>query len=162
METKNLNDTELILLYSASIKELRRRNIIRTKNVLGELGEYLAIHYYNKTPKMPKLQAAPIGTKNVDAISRNGERYSIKSCSAATTGVFYGLQPKNSILPDKQQFEYVIICKFDDDCQLQAIYEIDWDTFLKHKNWHATMQAWNIRLTKELISDSKIIYQKED
>ena len=158
MNLKQLKDDELIHLYSDSIKELKARSIIRTKNVLGELGEYLAINYYNKTPGLPKLQTAPIGTQNVDAISRNGERYSIKSCTTNTTGVFYGLQPKGSVLPDKQAFEYVIICHFDDDYQLQAIYEITWDVFLKHKHWHSRMTAWNLVISKDLIKDSKKIY----
>ena len=35
---------------------------------------------------------APVGTENIDAISRKGDRYSIKSTSSNTTGVFYGLE----------------------------------------------------------------------
>lgn len=45
---------------------------------------------------MPNLQAAPAGTQNIDAISRNGERYSVKSSSGNLTGVFYGLNDPNS------------------------------------------------------------------
>lgn len=42
----NLNkikDDGLVKLYSALIKELKDRKIIRTKNIIGDLGEYLAI-----------------------------------------------------------------------------------------------------------------------
>lgn len=160
MNFENLKDEEVIHTYSESIKELKKRNIIRTKNVLGELGEYLAISYYNKTSGLPKLQTAPIGTQNVDAMSRNGERYSIKSCTTNTTGVFYGLQPKGSIIPDKQAFEYVLICQFDDECELQQILELDWNAFLKHKHWHSRMTAWNLTITKDLIADARIIFKK--
>ena len=38
-----LNGKNLISLYSQIIAELRNRNIIRTGNVTGELGEYLSI-----------------------------------------------------------------------------------------------------------------------
>lgn len=160
MDLKALKDEEVIRLYSESIKELKKRNIIRTKNVLGELGEYLAINFYNSHPGLPKLQTAPVGTQNVDAMSRNGERYSIKSCTTNTIGVFYGLQQKGSIIPDKQAFEYVIICQFDDDCELQRILELPWDKFLIHKHWHSRMTAWNLTITKKMIADCKIIYQK--
>ena len=34
---------EIIQLYSMAITELKRRKVIRTNNVVGELGEYLAI-----------------------------------------------------------------------------------------------------------------------
>lgn len=40
---------EIIRLYSMAIKGLKKREIIRTNNVVGELGEYLAIEHYNKT-----------------------------------------------------------------------------------------------------------------
>ena len=112
MDISKFKDEELIQLYSKTIKELKSRNIIRTKNVLGDLAEFLTIQYYCKTAGLPNLQVAPIGTQNIDAISRNGDRYSIKATSNNTTGVFYGLQPKDSLEADKQKFEYIIICKF--------------------------------------------------
>ena len=78
MEDLSQKSTEAIIrLYSMAIKELRKREIIRTNNVVGELGEYLAIEYYNKTSKLPNLAPAPVGTENIDAISRKGDRYSI-------------------------------------------------------------------------------------
>lgn len=96
MENLQEKDTkEIIHLYSMSIKELKRRKVIRTNNVVGELGEYLAIEIYNNTPGLPNLAPAPVGTENIDAISRKGDRYSIKSTSNATTGVFYGLEEPN-------------------------------------------------------------------
>ena len=38
-----LNNDQLISLYSIWMKELKDRNIIRTNNVVGDLGEYIAI-----------------------------------------------------------------------------------------------------------------------
>ena len=75
----DFNDEELISVYAEWIKELKIRNIIRTSNIVGEIGEYLAINYYNKTAGLPKLVPAAISTKSVDAISSNGERYTIKT-----------------------------------------------------------------------------------
>lgn len=161
MEDIQKKDTkEIIHLYSTAIKELKRRKVIRTKNVLGELGEYLAIEIYNNTPGMPNLSPAPIGTENIDAISRKGDRYSIKSTSNSTTSVFYGLEKPDSNVPDDRKFEYVILCKFDNDYELQTVLEMDWDTFLKNKRWHSRMQAWNLSLTKKLYQQCKVIYEK--
>lgn len=161
MDISSVSDEKLISLYSEIIKELKIRKIIRTENVLGDLAEFLAIKIYCDTAGLPNLQAAPVGTQNIDAISRAGERYSIKATTGSVTGVFTGLQPKGSSEPDKQKFEYVVICKFDDDCKLKAIYELDWGMFIKHKKWHSTMKAWNLSLSKELISNSKTIYLAE-
>lgn len=50
-----MTDKELIETYSAIIKSLKERRIIRTKNLLGDLAEYLAIDFYSNTPGLPKL-----------------------------------------------------------------------------------------------------------
>ena len=155
IDLENMPAEDIIELYSSSIKELKKRGIIRTKNVIGELGEYLSIQYYNNTPGLPNLQAAPIGTQNIDAISINGERYSIKSTSTNLTGVFYGLEPKDSERENQQKFEFVIICRFDEDYQLKEILEINWDTFLENKKWHSRMNAWNLSLTKNYMNNAK-------
>ena len=117
------------------------------------------MQHYCKTAGLPNLQMAPTGTQNIDAISRNGDRYSIKATSNNTTGVFYGLQPKGSMEVDKQKFEYVIICKFDEELHLKAIYQMGWDIFIKHKKWHSRMKAWNLSLSKETINDCDVIYK---
>lgn len=62
MEIEQLSTKEVIKLYSASIKELKRRKIIRINNVIGDMGEYLAIAYYNNTPGLPNLTPASVGT----------------------------------------------------------------------------------------------------
>lgn len=156
---EELTTDELIDLYPRILKELNKRDVIRTKNIVGEIGEYLAIKYYCSHSDLPKLQAAPIGTQNIDAISKNGERYSIKSTSNNTTGVFFGLNPPKSNEVDDRKFEYVIICVFDDTYCLKSIYELSWNTFLKHKKWHKRMNAWYLLVTKSLKQDCKVIYE---
>ena len=158
---KDLKTEQLIELYPSILQELKNRHIIRTKNIIGDLGEYLAINYYCSHPNLPKLQAAPIGTQNIDAISKKGERYSIKSTSGTTTGVFFGLNPIDVAITDEKKFEYVIICSFDKMYCLKAIYELSWEHFIKHKKWHKRMNAWYLGITKELKSDCKIIFGAE-
>lgn len=43
MDLTALETTEIISLYGSVIKELKARGAIRTNNLLGDLGEYLAI-----------------------------------------------------------------------------------------------------------------------
>ena len=161
LDLSKYTEEELVDLYSRVIKELKVKKIIRTKNVLGDLGEYLTINYYCKNTKLPNLSAAPVGTENIDAIDRKGCRYSIKSSSNNQTGVFFGLNDKDSCIPDEPRFEYVVICHFNDDYCMKAIYQMDWKTFVKHKKWHSRMKAWNLQITKELIDDCNIIYKKD-
>lgn len=162
MDNANLTNEELIMLYSDAITELKRRNIIRSANVVGDLGEYMAIQYYCDTKGLPKLQAAPTGTKNIDALSVNGERYSIKTTTGHVTGVFYGLNPPDTTEPDVQKFEYVIVVMLDETLSLRRINELTWEQFLQHKRWHSRMRAWNLSVTQNLLSNSKTIYSKDN
>jgi hypothetical protein len=160
MNLEKLDTTELINVYSKIISLLKVRGVIRTKNLIGDLGEFLAIEYFNNNPKLSNLQEAPAGTQNIDAISRDGERYSVKSTSNKTTGVFHGLETNNSTKSDKQKFEYLLIMKFNNNYEVEKIIQLNWSLFLKHKKWHRTMQAWNITITKSLLNEAKILFNK--
>lgn len=157
MELSGLNIIELISLYGQTIKEMKSRGILRTKNVVGELGAYYVYDIYNRSSELPTLTSLPIGTKNVNAISQNGQRYCIKSMSGNVSGAFYGLEPRNSSRQDSPLFEFLILCKLSEAYELENIYEMTWDSFQKHKKWNARMNAWNITLTKTVISDCKCV-----
>jgi hypothetical protein len=155
----DLKDAEVWDIYALSINELTKRSLIRTRNIVGERGEFLAIEAYNNTPNLPGLQAAPEGTQNVDAISRKGERYSIKTITepGKTTGVFYGFGNLEDKSVSNQKFEFVIIVVIGKDLQLKNMYEITWKQFLEHRRWHSTMRAWNLSLSKKLIAEINCI-----
>jgi hypothetical protein len=153
-----LETIDLIKIYSQIINELKHRKVIRTKNLIGEMGEYLVIDHYNKNAGLPKLTIAAPGTKSIDAVGQNGKRYSIKSTSSKSTSVFYGLNAPNSIEPEKQLFEYVILAVFNEDFALSSIVELNWEQFLRHKKWHSTMNGWKLTITRKLMAEGKIIH----
>lgn len=159
VNTDELNNEELWLGYADIQQELKKRNLVRTNNIVGERGEFLAIETYKSISGLPNLQAAPEGTQNVDALSRKGERYSIKTISEPgnTTGVFYGISEKDDEKTPDKKFEYVIIVQIFKDYKPKRILELTWDQFLKFKKWHSTMRAWNLSVTKALLSEVKVI-----
>mgnify|MGYP003984622857 FL=1 len=154
-----LTDSDLVSSYGEVVKQLKSRGIITNKNITGELGEYLVINHYCETPNLTKLQRAPTGTKNVDALSTQGDRYSIKTITSKTTGSFYDLGPKGSSEKDKQVFEYLIIAILDENFALDTILELNWEDFIRHKSWNSRMKNWNVVVTKKLISVVKIVVQ---
>ena len=158
MNFNELSNGELINFYGEWIKELKKRNIIRTKNVVGDIGEFLAINYYNTHSGLPKLQLAMTSSANIDAVSQNGKRYSIKTITNKTTGVFYGFNAPDSLETQEIHFEYVIVVILNNDYSLKQILEIDYQTFLELKKWHRHMSAWNLRITKQFMEKAKIIY----
>ena len=160
----DLDDEDVWKLYSLSIKELKKRELIRTKNIVGERGEYLAIQLYNSQKSEPKLQRAPSTTKNVDALSTKGDRYSIKTVTTPRkiTGAFWGLNPPGSKEKDRRTFEFLIIVVLGDELELQKILEVPWELFLRHKRWSKRMKTWRISLTRELESKCKLVFRRNE
>ena len=158
MDFSALSDTDLVYSYGHLLAELRRRSIIRSKNVVGDLGEYLAINMYNHTQGMPKLQAAPTGTKNVDALSRDGDRYSIKSTTTKATGVFWGLPSPDSNETPEQKFEYLVIVMLGETYELRRVNQLSWGDFLRFKSWDSRQRAWRVSITNELLSNTTTVF----
>ena len=102
-------DEELWNYYGTVEVELRKRGRL-SGNVTGDRGEALALKFYNSTPNEPKLQLAPPGTKYIDAISREGKRYAIKSVKTSTTstGTFQADDFK------EQRFDFLIVVRMDE------------------------------------------------
>ncbi len=157
----NINNEDLWLLYADTIQELKNRGLVRTSNIVGERGEFLTIETYNSISGLPNLQAAPEGTQNVDALSRKGERYSIKTITepGTTTGVFYGIGERDDQNVPEKKFEYVVIVQLSKNYRPKRILELTWEQFLKHKKWHSTMRSWNLSVTRALLNDAKIVFE---
>lgn len=158
---QNMENLELINTYGYLIEELKIRNIIRTNNLVGDLGEHFAISHYNKTPELPNLRAVRIGEKGVDAENMDNERYSIKATTTKTTGVFNGLNDLDSELPQEQKFEYVVIVLLNMNLSIKAIYELSWDSFLSLKKWNKSKKTWYLTVTYNLRRKAKILYETE-
>ena len=170
MNLKDLSTEELLKLISPSSaprQELKNRGVLRTGNVVGEIGEYYTKKFFQKvdnkiyetTKKLPNLTLGEPGTKNVDALSRDGKIYSIKCISAKnkTTGSFWN--PEN-IKKNIKTFDYLIILMLDDEYSVDKVLELNWDDFFQYKKFNKTMNNYQISVTNEIINKFKIIYKK--
>jgi hypothetical protein len=154
MDSEAIN---LIENISTSIKKLREKNIIRTNNLLGDLGEFLAVEYYNNHGDLPNLTLMANSNKHYDAESESKVKFSIKTTTGNGTGVIYGLEPKDSGKESTKIFDFLVVVKMNNDFTINTICEIPWLVFLEHKKWHKTMGAWNIQLTKKVIESSRVL-----
>jgi hypothetical protein len=137
MDLTNLTELDLLLLKAAVDRELKGRGL---PSDLGSIGEALAVRFFNETPGLPNLQLAPRGTKNVDAISRSGERYSIKSLKdARKTGTIYASADESHPL-----FEFMLIVLVSDRYELEQIYRLSWTQFVELRKWDKRMSAWYV------------------
>ena len=154
MNLEDLENDELISLYPKLLKQLKRREIIRTNNLIGELGEFIAASEYKKNSQLPQLQLNLKSTKNVDAISIKGERYAIKSTSGKGTGVFASLPNEDDGIV---HFEYLILVIFNKDYTLKEIYELTWKDFLRFRKMKPPENKWNLPITNEMKENVKQI-----
>lgn len=149
-----IDSTGLFRLRAAVEKELRRRGLAVT---VGDAAEVQAISFYNSTPGLPNLSPADTGTKNVDALSRLGERYSIKGVlRSRKTGTVYPDQD-----PDRQLFEYLLVVMLDEDWGLKGIYEFSWDAFLRARSWDRRMNAWYLGTGTRKLATARIVFLDE-
>lgn len=141
-----LADLELLRLRARVAAELKRRGL--ASNV-GQVAESLALSFFNGTPGRPNLQPAPTGTQNVDALSRRGDRYSIKGVlDGRKTGTVYPDREDR----DKQLFEYLLIVRIDPEWRLICIHEFDWKTFCEVRSWDTRMNAWYVGLAAKTLA----------
>ena len=147
MNLDKLNEDELIDLYPKLLDQLKIRGIIRTKNIIGEFGEYFARREYKNNPKLPELQLNLSSTKNIDATSIKGERYAIKSTSTKITGVFPSIPTEDDGIV---YFEYLILVIFNKDYSLSEIYELTWKQFLRFRKMKPPENKFNVSITNEL------------
>lgn len=149
-----LIDAELIALRDLVEAELNKRGI--SFNV-GLIGEQLVINHFNSTPGLPNLLQAPTGAKNVDALSREGDRYFIKT--------FLKARKNGTIYPDggnseKQLFEYLVVAQLNTEYQLNALYRYNWGNFLKVRAWDKRMNACYVPLSRGKLKEAEVVYQK--
>jgi hypothetical protein len=151
-----LPDEELVSMRVNLRAEMRKRGIADS---VGAVGEQLAIEHFRKTSGLPKLQLAPRGTKNVDALSRNGDRFSIKTvCEGSKTGTIYPEADDRQ----KQLFEHILIVKLAEDWTLEAIYQLSWDNFVKARSWDKRMNAWYVAFNKRALAVGTPIFTTRD
>ncbi len=150
-----LTDDTLLRLRALLEVEMRRRGLAFS---VGDIGERLVLEHFNKTSGLPVLLLAPRGTKNVDALSRNGERYSIKTIwKAKKTGTVY----PDSKDANKQLFEFLLVCRLSDDFSLRSIHQFTWDEFLKLRSWDRRMSAWYVACSERNLRREHAIYSRE-
>lgn len=149
---QNMTDQQLLVLRASLDVEMRRRKIAFS---VGEVGELLAVAHFKATAGLPNLQKAPTGTKNVDALSRNGDRYSIKTiCKGKKTGTVY----PDSDNPDKQLFEHLLIVHLTDSWSLKSIHQLSWNTFCGIRSWDKRMNAWYVAISSRTLTSATTIF----
>ncbi len=61
---------------------------------------------------------------------------------------------------NEKKFDYLLLVILDNAYSLDMILELTWDDFFKHKRYNKRMNNYNISITKRLIGDVKVVYER--
>ena len=153
MNLSQLTDRELINLYPALLDELKAREIVKTKNLVGEIGEHLLLERFANDPEKPTLARAPNSTRVVTAINKsNGDRYAVKVTTRSASGVFHSIDLNSK----EQEFEYLVIVVMTNSLELKLVFELTWIQFIKYRRIKKPELKWYVPLSQTLRSDSAV------
>ena len=155
----SISDAELISGFATLMAAMRTRGIIRTKNVVGELGEWYAKHIYSTYGPRGPIFLLEKNKKDVDAKDASGAIYSIKaaSLSSSRTSAFHFSKDH---VASYRIFDYLVFVRVDDSLQLQCVYEFSWDKFWSLKRWNVRQKAWFLPLTKLVFESGFRVFPK--
>jgi len=147
-----LDSRELLKIRIGVEAEMARRGDAFS---VGDIGEALAIAHFRSTPGLPTLQPSPIGTKNVDCLSRDGDRYSIKTLwKANKTGTVYPDTDEKT----KRLFEFLLVVRLTDQLALHSIVRFSWNQFLAARKWDRRMSAWYLTCSNATFGQGEILF----
>lgn len=146
-----LSNEELIAAYGDMIALFKERKIIRTKNIVGDIGEFLTVAYYNSHATLPRLTPTPANTTNFDATDDEGNRYSIKSTTVNRTGAFHFDEDIGSDPAKSGHFDFALVTILSDSYRIKTIKCFTWQQFLVGKKWSKKQKAWFLPLTKNIV-----------
>ena len=153
-DLREIDNYELVGLYPKLLKELKARKIIKTRNLVGELGKYIIEQTFRNDPELPNLFAADNSQKNFSFTSSLGDRFNVKTTSGNNTGVFHSVPLDSS---PKPSFEFLVILKFSKEYEPLSILLCKWTDFLIFRQIKRPEGKWYVQLSPEFVRAAKQI-----
>ena len=152
MDLSNIDDDELVGIYPRLLKELKKREIIRTNNLVGELGKFIVMQSFKKSPELPTLFPAANSQKNFSFLDENGARYNVKATSGNNTGVFHSVPLSDEA---EESFEYLVVLKFSKGYEPILGLLCDWQQFVSYRQIKKPEGKWYLQLSPDFIASAK-------
>lgn len=146
-----LSQVELVQIYSDSIVEMKKRKMIRSMKVTGDIGEFYIEEYFkNNYPEQELKLFYNQSTKHSDAMDKNGNKYQIKTTTTKDTGDF-----ANIIDVSNKHFDFLLVCKLDQYLNLETIYQLKWNDFWEVKVSRKAQGVYKITINGEFKKGQK-------
>jgi len=156
-DARDITDEEVISAFATLILAMRKRGIIRTKNVVGDLGERYAVRAYGAHPTRKPLTLSCTNATDVDAYDASGLRFAIKAASPSSTrtSAFHLEREREET---ERAFDYLIVVRVDDLLQPAQIFEFTWEQFWAAKAWNKRQHAWFLPLSRRVLRNAQLIF----
>ena len=145
---KNSSELDLLKLHSLILKELKDREVIRSKNnPLGDYTEWLVSNKLN-------LDLARKSSAGHDATDKNGVKYEIKSRritienKSRQLSVFRELKLK--------KFDFLIAVVFDSNFNIDEAYKIPHDVVFEYANLRKYLNGHLLHLKGKILKDIRV------
>jgi hypothetical protein len=154
---QEITDEEVIRAFATLMAAMRTRGIIRTKNVVGDLGERYAVHAYEAHGKKRPIALASTNSTDFDARDASGFRFNIKavSHSSTRTSAFHLEKDREE---SEKAFDYLVVVRVNDLMQPVQVFEFTWEQFWRVKVWSERQKAWFLPLTKKVLNSAEVIF----
>lgn len=148
MELSKLTPKQLLQYHSSIIKELRRRDIVRTNNnPLGDYSEWLVAQTL-------KLTLAANSKQSFDAISDTGERVQVKSCRMTENNKTGRLSTIRHY--EQEGFDYLVALLFDEDYSLLGAYKLSHALVGEYARYQPSVNGINLWMKGAIMQDERL------
>lgn len=134
IDLAELDDQAVIRLWGNAMRELRRRDLIRSSNnPVADLAERAAADHL-------KLTLQPKSNRGYDAVDEAGQRYEIKSRRVTAANRSRQLGQLRNL--EQRPFDYLVAVIYDEEVQLTELWKVPVDhvlacsTYRQHVNAH--------------------------
>lgn len=152
----DITDDEVVRAFATILTAMRVRGIVRTKNVVGDLGERYAVQAYARHGPRGALLLQPTNSTDVDAVDATNARYAIKAASPGSNRTSTFHFGENRAESDAV-FDYVAVVRLNDYFQADSVVEFTWEQFWQHKAWSKRQHAWFLPLTQKVLRAGRAV-----
>ena len=144
-ELRRYSESELLNLIYRATKELNKRGVIRTQNLVGDYAEFLVSQKLNL-----KLQTS--SKKAIDAIDDSGKTYQIKARRLTQGTSIPTIKSLRSF-----DFDYLVLVLFNEDYSVNACKLLQSSLAKELASPNPRVNGHRLNISPKLLSDPRLI-----
>ena len=144
-DLQKLSSRSLLRVYSAVMRELRERTVVRsTNNPVADLAELLASRAF-------RLKLETRSTAGFDGVARDGTRYQVKARRRTPENQSTQLSVIRNLGANK--FKYLLAIVFDEDFNVESAFRIPRGTVRRYARFSRHVNGHILRLIGPVLDD---------